>query len=265
MRLPSLFVSHGSPMFALEGGATAPALAAWAANLAETPKAIVVMSPHWMTRGVSIQGSERPATWHDFGGFPAPLYELQYPAPSSLAVSDRIADFLAESGIPSRFDAARPFDHGAWVPLMHLFPQANIPVVQLSLPVDASPLAVAQIGAALAPLAHEGVLLMGSGSMTHNLSEFRGQPLHSPVAPYVSEFARWVEAQLQSGDTAALLDYRRLAPNALRAHPTDEHYLPLYFALGSAGFLGEMPRFAYLSREVMYGVLAMDAMEFSAS
>ena len=254
--LPTLFVSHGAPLFAVEGGETGPALQAWAQALLTEPalRGVVVLSPHWVARTPQVMTTSQPQTWHDFGGFPAALYELQYPAPGNPALAQEVLALLQSAGIVAQADDKRPMDHGAWVPLMHLFPQAQVPVVQVALPVGWGPAQVFALGAALQSLRASGVLIMGSGSMTHNLGEFRGGA--QPVAPYVTEFARWVESALQRGDKPALLDYLSLAPHAHRAHPTDDHFLPLFFALGSAG---EDARPSYLSREVMYGMLAMDA------
>lgn len=252
--LPALFVSHGAPLFALEPGTTGPALRQWADQLARKPRGIVILSPHWMARTPSVMTTAQPPTWHDFGGFPAPLYELQYPASGSPALAQDVLDLLQAAGIAAQPDAKRPLDHGTWVPLLHLFPQADVPVVQVALPVGWGPKQVYALGAALQSLRASGVLVMGSGSMTHNLGEFFGD--QDTVSPYVTEFSRWVEAALERGDTPALLDYRSLAPHAHRAHPTDDHFLPLFFALGAAG---EAARPHYLSREVMYGMLAMDA------
>ncbi len=257
--LPALYVSHGAPLFALEPGSTGPALTRWGAGLrARQPglRGVVIMSPHWMERGATVMTGARPPTWHDFGGFAPALYQLQYPAAGDPALAGQLLDLLRQAGIVARGDAARPFDHGAWVPLMHLFPQADLPVVQLALPVGAGPAQVHAMGAALRGLRAQGVLLVGSGSMTHNLAEFFGG-VNEP-APYVLEFSRWIEQQVERGDLAALLDYRARAPHSERAHPTEEHFLPLFFALGAAG-AGAQVR--YLSREVMYGMLAMDAFE----
>lgn len=252
--LPSLFVSHGSPMFALEPGSTGPALRAWADQLPVPLRGIVVMSPHWMARTPTVMTTAQPQTWHDFGGFPPALYELQYPAPGSPALGQEVLDLLVAAGIAAVPDAMRPFDHGAWMPLMMMFPQAHVPVVQVALPADAGPREVYAMGAALAGLRSEGVLLVGSGSMTHNLAEFFGGA--RDPAPYVVEFSRWVESRVASGDTEALFNYRTLAPHAHRAHPTEEHFLTIFFALGAAGNDAQAH---YLSREVMYGLLAMDA------
>ena len=255
--LPTLFVSHGAPLFALDAGATGPALARWGQALrAQFPglRGVVVMSPHWMARGVRVTTGAQPATWHDFGGFPPELYALQYPAPGSPALAQQVLDLLAAAGVAAHGDAQRPFDHGAWVPLMHLFPQADVPVVQVALPVGAGPAEVYAMGAALRSLRSQGVLVVGSGSMTHNLAEFFGGAREP--APYVLEFSRWIEDALARGDLKALLNYRSQAPHAARAHPTDDHFLPFFFALGAAG---DDLRANYLSREVMYSMLAMDA------
>lgn len=257
--LPSMFVSHGSPMFALEAGETGPGLLAWAQTLhKEALRGVVIMSPHWMARTPSVMTTAQPQTWHDFGGFPAALYELQYPAPGSPALAHEVLGLLQAAGIAAQPDDKRPFDHGTWVPMMHMFPRADVPIVQVALPVGWGPDQVYALGAALQSLRASGVLVMGSGSMTHNLGEFFGG--ETQPAPYVLEFSRWIEAAMQRGDTPALLDYRSLAPYAHRAHPSEDHFLPLFFALGAAG---EAARPHYLSREVMHGILAMDAFALS--
>ena len=253
--LPSLFVSHGAPLFAIEAGTSGPALAAWGACLPPDLRGVVVMSPHWMARTPAVMTNPQPKTWHDFGGFPDELYTLQYLAPGSPALGQQVIDLLQAAGIAAQGDASRPMDHGAWVPLMHLLPQANVPVVQVALPAGYGPQQVYAMGAALRTLRAQGVLVVGSGSMTHNLREFSGGG--AQVLPYVTEFCRWVEDRLTEGNLDALLDYRAQAPHAVRAHPTDDHFLPLFFALGAAD---PAARPAYLSREVMYGMLAMDSL-----
>lgn len=259
---PALFLSHGSPMWALEPGESGPALTRWAHGLPQAPKGVVIMSPHWMTRGIGVMTHPAPPTWHDFGGFPEPLYALQYPAPGDPELGERVLGLLQAAGLPAQADPQRPLDHGAWVPLMHLFPQANVPVVQVSLPAGVGPEGVYAMGRALAGLRDEGYLVIGSGSMTHNLREFfNGRPDQDASAErYVSEFARWVEDAVSRGDREALMDYRSRAPHAVRAHPTDEHFLPLYFALGAAGWGEGAAAPEYLSREIMYRYLAMDAL-----
>ena len=251
--LPSLFVSHGAPLFAVDAGSTGPALRAWA-QAHPKPSSIVVMSPHWMARTPTVMSTPAPQTWHDFGGFPPELYQLQYPAPGNPALAQEVLALLQAAGIEATSDSRRPFDHGTWVPLLHLYPEADVPVVQVALPAHWGPAQVYTLGRALRPLRERGVLLLGTGSMTHNLSEFFGG--EREPAPYVIDFSRWVEDRIARGDTAALLDYRRQAPHAERAHPTEDHFLPLFFALGAAA---DGARPDYLSREVRYGMLAMDA------
>lgn len=251
-------------MLALEPGQTGPALTRHGEHLkAIGVQAVVVMSPHWMSDLPAVMTHPAPETWHDFGGFPQELYRLQYPAPGSPALAEAVLQRMAQAGIAAVADGRRPFDHGAWVPLGFLFPQADVPVVQLSLPVHAGPADVYALGQALRDLRGKGILLMGSGSMTHNLQEFfGGRPeREAPAAAYVSAFSRWVEGVLLAGDRDRLFDYRRQAPEAVRAHPTDEHFLPLFFALGAANWGvegGPLPE--YLVREVSYRYLAMDAL-----
>ncbi len=255
--VPALYVSHGAPLFAVDAGETGPALTRWGQGLrAQFPglRAVVIMSPHWMARTAQVMTGAQPATWHDFGGFPPALYQLQYPAPGAPALAQEVLALLQAAGVAALGDAGRPFDHGAWVPLMHLFPEADLPVAQVALPVGAGPAEVYALGAALRGLRSQGVLVMGSGSMTHNLAEFFGGAREP--APYVLEFSRWIESALERGDLKALLNYRSLAPHAERAHPTEDHFLPLFFALGAAG---DDLHANYLSREVMYSMLAMDA------
>ena len=255
--VPALYVSHGAPLFAVDAGETGPALTRWGQGLrAQFPalRGVVIMSPHWMARTPQVMTGPQPATWHDFGGFPPALYQLQYPAPGAPALAQEVLALLQAAEVPAQGDAQRPFDHGAWVPLMHLFPEADLPVVQVALPVGAGPAEVYAMGAALRGLRSQGVLVMGSGSMTHNLAEFFGGAREP--APYVIAFSRWIESALERGDMQALLNYRSLAPHAERAHPTEDHFLPLFFALGAAG---DDLHANYLSREVMYSMLAMDA------
>lgn len=259
-RTPVLFVSHGSPMFALDPGTTGPALVDWVQSQAPASqlRGIVVMSPHWMTRGIGVMGTPRPETWHDFGGFPEALYQLQYPAQGDPALARQVLALLQAADLPCGEDPERPYDHGAWVPLRHMYPEANVPVVQVSLPAYVPTSVIYAMGQALAPLREQGILLMGSGSMTHNLRELRR--VQGPTEPYVTAFCDWVEDTLQSGDLSAMLDYRARAPGAERAHPTDEHFLPIYFALGAAGW-GQSPQVLpqYISHEVVYSSLSMDA------
>lgn len=255
-RLPSLFISHGAPTFALEPGRAGAQLAALGRQL-ERPRAIVVVSPHWMTRGVKVTGAPRPPTIHDFGGFDERLYGLSYPAPGDPALARRVAALLADAGWPAGVDPQRGLDHGAWVPLLHLVPQADVPVLQVSMPVDLDERSAYELGRALAPLAEDGVLVVGSGSLTHNLYEFRMGT--SPEAAYAREFTHWVRDAVRAGDVGRVLDALEQAPHAQRAHPTPEHFLPLPIALGAAG--SALPA-TVLDGGIVHGVLAMESYVF---
>ena len=254
-RAPSLFISHGSPMFALEPGLLGPNLARLGAALDDV-RAIVVVSPHWSTTGVRVTTAPTLETIHDFGGFPATLYALQYPARGEPELASRIVALLAEAGLDAAPDTRRGLDHGAWVPLRHLRPDADIPVVQVSLPRDIDAAGALRLGAALKPLRDQGVLLIGSGSLTHTLYEFRQ---HGADPEYAQQFADWVGEAVSDGDVEALVHYRKRAPHAARAHPTEEHYLPLLVALGACD--GEdTPRL--IEGGMTYGVLSMDSFGF---
>ena len=253
--LPSLFISHGSPMLALQPGASGPALARLAAALPR-PKAIVVMSAHWESRELLVSASPAPETWHDFGGFPRELFAVQYPAPGDPALAQQIVELLAADGLPARLDHQRPFDHGTWVPLSLMYPTADIPVVQVSLPSHMGPALQTRIGQALRSLREQGVLLIGSGSITHNLGELDWRAGPESIEPWAREFRDWVVDKLDTQDEAALHDYRRQAPHAVRSHPSDEHLLPLYFARGAGG------QFSVAHQGFTLGALGMDIYRF---
>ena len=260
-RLPSLYISHGSPMTALRPGATGARLAELAATLPR-PRAIVVASAHYLARSPRVGGAAQPETVHDFGGFPPALYQLRYPAPGDPALADEVAQRLEDAGLPAAVDASRGLDHGVWVPLRLMYPAADIPVVPLSIQPHGGPAHQLAVGRALAPLREDGVLVIGSGSITHNLHDLAAGYSTEREAPYVQPFIRWIEQRLTEGDTAALLDYRRQAPFAESAHPTDEHLLPLFVALGAAG---EGARAQRLDAGIDLGILAMDIYRFDTA
>ena len=253
--LPSLFISHGSPMLALQPGASGPALERLAGALPR-PKAIVVMSAHWESHELLISSSPAPETWHDFGGFPRELFAVQYPAPGNPALARQIVELLAADDLQARLDNQRPFDHGTWVPLSLMYPAADIPVVLVSLPSHMGPALQTRIGQALASLRAEGVLLIGSGSITHNLGELDWRAGPESIEPWAREFRDWVVDKLDTQDEAALHDYRRQAPHAVRSHPSDEHLLPLYFARGAGG------QFSVAYQGFTLGALGMDIYRF---
>ncbi|WBY01350.1 class III extradiol ring-cleavage dioxygenase [Ramlibacter tataouinensis] len=254
--MPALFVSHGAPTFALEPGLAGAQLGALGRALGK-PRGIVIVSPHWMTRGVEVGAAPQPATIHDFGGFPRALYQLSYPAPGSPALAARTAELLGAAGMGLTLDPERGLDHGAWVPLMHLYPEADVPVLQVSLPLGAGSAGAFALGRALAPLADEGVLVVGSGSLTHNLYEFRMGS--DQGAPYAREFALWIRQAVRAGDRDRLLHALQQAPHADRAHPTDEHFLPLLVALGASP---EGAPATVLDGGIRDGVLVMESYLF---
>ncbi|MBA2961359.1 MULTISPECIES: dioxygenase [Ramlibacter] len=256
-RLPSLFVSHGSPMFALEPAQAGPQLRALGASLPR-PRAVLVLSPHWMTPGVRVTTTAAPETIHDFGGFPAELYTLQYPAPGAPDVAARALELLNADGWNATADTEWGMDHGAWVPLRHLFPDADVPVLQVSMPRNLDPEGAVRLGRTLAPLADEGVLLLGSGSITHNLYEFR-HDVGAAGPGYAYEFVDWARRAVTGHDGDALVHYLERAPHARRAHPTSEHYLPLPFAYGASAPGAPVQ---VIDGGMTYGVLAMDAYRF---
>ncbi|POA21711.1 dioxygenase [Pseudomonas sp. FW300-N1A1] len=253
--LPSLFISHGSPMLALEPGASGPALARLAAEL-PTPSAIVIVSAHWESQDLRVSSGEHPRTWHDFGGFPAALFAVQYPAPGQPALAAQVADRLKADGLPAQLDSKRPFDHGVWVPLSLMYPRADIPVVQVSLPSRLGPALQTRVGQVLSSLREQGVLLIGSGSITHNLQELDWHAGPESVEPWAKVFRDWMIEKLAANDEAALHDYRQQAPHAVRSHPSDEHLLPLYFARGAGG------DFSIAHQGFTLGALGMDIYRF---
>lgn len=258
-RLPVLFVSHGSPMLALQDSPARRFLEGLGASLPR-PKAVLAVSAHWETMGApAVSLARQPATIHDFGGFPRALFEIQYPAPGAPALAERAAELLGAAGTPAQRSADRGLDHGAWVPLRLMYPGADLPVAQMSILRDGDPAAHRRIGQALAALRDEGVLVLASGSLTHNLHEFRGQAVDAPSQDWVDGFGNWMKARLEANDQDALLDYRRSAPFAVRNHPTEEHLLPLFVAMGAAG---PQARARRLHASVEHGVLAMDAYAF---
>lgn len=258
MKMPTLFVSHGAPTLPLEPGLTGAAWQKIAAQLPE-PSAILVISAHWETDIPTVSSAVKPETIHDFSGFPEALYQLQYPVPGAPELAKATAEALQHAGISAQLDSARGLDHGAWVPLSLMYPAADIPVAQLSLQPDKNPAWHIALGRALQPLREQGVLIIGSGSITHNLRAIFQHRQGDPVPYWVTEFCDWITEKIQAGDIDALCNYRSLAPNAIKNHPTDEHLLPLFVALGAADKIGATQ---HLNHVMTYGFLAMDAWLF---
>jgi 4,5-DOPA dioxygenase extradiol len=260
LNLPTLFLPHGAPTFALRPGVAGTAMTRIAAGLPR-PRAVVMISPHWETAQAAVGTAARLDTIHDFYGFPPELYEIHYPASGCPEAAHEVASALTAAGLSVTVAPERGLDHGAWIPLRQMYPDADVPVVPLSLQSQLGVEGAYQLGQALAPLASQGMLIIGSGNITHNLGDYRvartngGQGLD-----YVRDFADWVTDKLQRHDLEALLDYRRQAPEAVRAHPTDEHLQPLYVALGAAG---KDARVEHLHTGISDYVLAMDAYAFT--
>jgi 4,5-DOPA dioxygenase extradiol len=263
--LPTVFISHGSPMHALHAGVAGRAWAAIAQRLPR-PRAVLVASAHWETRLPMLSATDKPETIHDFGDFPEELYRLHYRAPGAPDLARRTVELIEAAGLRATLDADRGLDHGAWVPLLHMYPGADVPIAQISVQPSLDAAHHLRLGAALAPLAREEVLVVGSGHMTHNLRDWMEftrrhgrQPSQTAPAPYVEEFRRWIDRALRDDDRAALAAWKERAPHALRAHPSDEHFLPLPVALGAAR---PSPRVERIDAGVDAGVLAMDAYLF---
>lgn len=258
MTMPVLFVSHGAPTLSLEPGDTGAEWQRLGARLPK-PSAILIISAHWETRVPTVSRVDQPETIHDFSGFPAELYKLKYPVLGAPEMAQAAARALQRAGIPVQMDDMRGLDHGAWVPLSFLFPDADIPAAQLSIQPDRDPAWHMALGRALRPLRQQGVLIVGSGSISHNLRAVFNHPQDGPVPEWVTEFCDWIAAKIKAGDLEALGAYRTLAPHAVQNHPTDEHLLPLFAAVGAADRIDSA---VHLNRVVTYGMLAMDAWLF---
>lgn len=256
--LPAVFVSHGAPTLAVEENDTTDFLQRLGRELGK-PKAIVCVSAHWNTSAPAVSAAERPQTIHDFGGFPDELYRITYPAPGAPALAERVVELLGGDGIGCSVEPARGLDHGAWVPLRLLYPEADVPVTQLSIQPRLGPEHHIRVGRALAPLRRKGVLLLATGSATHNLSMLA---TGGPPPVWAREFDEWLFRKITEGRLDELLNYRSVAPHARLAHPTDEHLLPLFVALG-AGWDGEAMRAgSALHRGWTVGSLSMAAYGF---
>jgi len=240
---PTVFVSHGSPTVAIDDTLAHRFLEGFGRRLGK-PRAIVCVSAHWETPELQLTGAPAPSTIHDFYGFPQPLYELRYPAPGDPALAEEIAGMLREAGFSASLDPWRGLDHGAWIPLLLMYPEADIPVLQLSVQTERGPEHHWKVGEVLAPLRGRDVLVMGSGALTHNLADALGRlrrgvtSTSKPPPRWAVEFDAWITRAVEAGAREDLLHYRRRAPHAAYAHPTEEHLLPLFAAAGAGGGRG---------------------------
>jgi 4,5-DOPA dioxygenase extradiol len=250
--LPALFISHGSPMLVFEDIPARRFIAGLGRQL-ERPKAILCVSAHWETERPTVSTAAAPETIHDFQGFPDELYRLRYAAPGAPALARRTGELLEDGGIGAGIDGDRGLDHGAWNPLLLLYPQADVPVTQLSIQAHLDPAHHAKIGRALQPLRREGVLVLASGGAVHNLRQFhidRERP-----AAWAVSFDDWLAERIAAGDEESLVAYRRHRPDGRLGHPRDEHLLPLFVALGAGGGVAGRP----LHRSFAHGSLSMAA------
>ena len=249
-KAPSYFISHGAPNFAIEKDELSEHLNSLGKSLYNV-KAVLVISPHWQTKHLEVMSTSQPSTIHDFYGFPAELYSLSYPASGNPTLAKKVIQLLAEQGIEAFENSTQGYDHGAWVPLIHLLPDHQLPAVQISLPTNFTPQAALSLGRTLAPLRDEGVMIIGSGGLTHNLGEL--QPKNSKPESYIEEFSTWMNERIKSKDLEQLVNYRTLAPNGKRAHPTEEHLLPLFVALGAIDNIEEP---VIVKNQIYYGILS---------
>lgn len=257
-KLPTLFLSHGAPNIVIDKNNPTHKFFKELANKFPKPDAIVVFSAHWQSGGIRITGSEKPQQIYDFGGFEKELYEFKYTPNSNLELAKKIKNNLEKAGYKPKIDEHQGFDHGLWAPLALIYPNADIPVVQISLPLNENAEFFYDLGSKLSWLCEENILVIGTGNITHNLREaFSGN--YSDEPKWVNEFAEWVYEKLNAGDINSLLEWKTKAPNARQNHPTDEHLLPFFASLGAAGNNAKCDR---IHKSVDYGVLRMDAFSF---
>lgn len=256
---PALFVSHGAPTIVTQPSAARDHLSTLGPEL-EGARAIVAVSAHWETELPRVGAAARPRTIHDFGrGFGPALFSMTYPAPGDPALASDIIALLREAGLDAAADPGRGLDHGVWTPLMLMQPDADLPVVPVSIQPEQGVEGALRLGQALAPLRERGVAILASGALTHNLGELDWSGSEAS-APFAAEFAAWIADRIEAGDLESLRRYRTLAPHAARNHPQEEHLLPLYVAIGAGG----LDRAERLHASFTYGSLAMDVYRFGA-
>lgn len=255
-RCPTLFISHGMPDIALDPGQMGAFWQQMGRDM-KRPRAMIVISAHLEASRPLVTTDPYPDTIHDFSGFSRALYDIRYPAPGDPALARQVIHRLQETGYDAAALENRGLDHGAWVPLSRIYPQADIPVIQLSLQTTEPPPYHLALGQVLAPLRDEGILIIGSGGATHDLSGMAGNRRDTAPLDYAAAFDQWLADTVTSGALEHLADYRQQAPHADRNHPYPaEHFLPLLVAAGSAA---ENPSGICLFRQFAYGVLSLAA------
>ena len=255
-RCPVLFISHGMPNIALNPGRTGAFWQTLGRHM-ECPRAILCISAHLEATRPLVTTDRYPETIHDFSGFPRALYDIRYPAPGDPGLAQQVIDRLQRAGYDATPLEDRGLDHGVWVPLRSMFPEADVPVIQLSLQTAEPPSYHVALGKALAPLRDQSILIIGSGGATHDLSGMTGNPIDAAPADYAADFDKWLADTVATGAIEQLVDYRRQAPEADRNHPYPaEHFLPLLVAAGAAA---ETPAGICLFHQFAYGVLSLAA------
>lgn len=253
--MPVAFVAHGSPELAIDPVRGAPFLK-WGQTLPR-PTAILVISAHWeKSRPVQLSSTKPRELVYDFSGFPRELYRVRYDAPGALELAQRIESILPKSSV---IRTERGLDHGAWTPLIHLFPKADVPVLQISMPSSEGTRGLFAFGRALAPLRDEGVLMLGSGNITHAIGE-KVFPRETPA--WAKDFDAWTADAIQRANYDDLMDFAAKAPNVRRNHPTPDHFLPLLVVTGAASVKRGKPRFV-IEAEFEYGVASRRSVEFA--
>ena len=255
---PSLFISHGSPMMAIQESKTALFLKKLGRSL-HKPSAIIIFSAHFdLTQDIVITAGEKPETIHDFFGFPAQLYNINYPALGSPSLAKKIAQRFRDNGLTVTLDKQRGWDHGVWVPLKLMFPEANIPIVQISINSHLGARRNYQYGQLIASFKQENILVIGSGNISHNLQELFNSTPTKNRSTMIKMFIDWINDKLSAKDIDSLLNYINEAPYVLFNHPSQEHFLPFMAALGS----GDIKQAKQIHQDIENEVLAMDAYRF---
>lgn len=232
--IPALFVSHGMPTVALHEDPYSFALREFGRQIHDRCKGIVVMSAHWSTGPVQITGAEKPGIQHDFKGFQQDLYDLDYPAKGDPDLAKAICDRLEQNNLPGLVNYNKSFDHGVWVPLRFIRPEADLPVVQMSIPMALEPRQIMAIGHLMRPLREQGYLILGSGGAVNNLEKLVWHERAFPADPRTIAFENWLKESLKQANVEDLVNYTTAAPDLAFAHPTHEHLMPLFFVMGSS-------------------------------
>ena len=260
--MPVGFIGHGAPTLGLEKeGLAVDAWKAWGHSLPH-PQAILMVSAHWLDRPVHLGPTRTTGLIYDFYGFPEELYQVQYAPPAAPELAEEVFSLLGRAGLKPIQSPTRGLDHGAWVPLLHMFPKADIPVLQVSVGTRVPMEEHMALGRALAPLREKGIFILASGNLTHNLGKVNFAHRYGRVESWAREFDQWAVEKLKAFDVEALARYMTEAPGARAAHPTDDHYTPLLVATAAAGVAGK-PSLRYPHEGFEYGTLSMRCVEFT--